>query len=175
MQQAEGSEARSEPPGRRPAVPATQASGRQSGWPGAERRRASDRRARPTRPWDALLGRHRRARGRRAGEHQNLYVDAYRPADVLLVASILVLNVLDALFTLLHLQRGGSEANPLMEMLLELGHDTFVIEKTLFVGVWLVLLAVHKNFRVGRAGLWLLLCLYGGVLVRHLALMLAAR
>jgi hypothetical protein len=137
-----------------------------------ERRRTVDRRARPTRPWDALLGRSRRARGRRAGERQNLYVDAYRPADVLLVAAILVLNGLDALFTLLHLQRGGSEANPLMERLLEAGHDTFVLEKTLFVGAWLVLLAMHKNFRVGRAGLWLLLGLYAGILLRHLALML---
>ena len=77
-----------------------------------DRRAGSDRRHRPTPFWSAFsahddatgaVARARRIEPRRSIHAGGRYV---------LVVAILVLNVLDALFTLVWLQRGGSEGNP---------------------------------------------------------------
>lgn len=134
----------------------------------ASERRQGDRRRRPTRFWDGLRGPRRRHGGRRHRENERLYVDRYRRRDVALVLATFVLNILDALFTLWILQRGGSEQNPFMQRLLEAGHASFLIEKCLVVGFWLVLLAVHRNFRLAYYGLWMLFGVYAALFVWHL-------
>lgn len=126
-----------------------------------------DRRAQPTRAWDSFRGWRGRQFARRSGEHENTYVDVYQPRDVVLLLSILMLNVLDAYFTLRWLQIGGREANPVMHWLLEHGDYPFLIQKCVVVGIWLIVLTVHKNFRVARLGLWSLLLLYTVLLVYH--------
>jgi hypothetical protein len=138
-----------------------------------ERRERGDRRRRPTRPWDSLRGWSRRARSRRSAEEQ-VYVDVFRPRDLLLLLGIFLLNLLDAGFTLVYLSRGGSEANPAMAHLLELGRGAFLGQKCAVVALWLIFLIVHKNFRVARYGLWSLLALYAGVLAYHFVLQLRA-
>ena len=86
------------------------------------------------------------------------------------MVAIFVLNVFDALFTLVYLAHGGSEANPLMDGLLQISDWAFLSQKCFVVGVWLVFLTVHKNFRLARAGLWGLLLLYSCVLCYHFVL-----
>ncbi len=143
---------------------------RRATWPERDRRSGPDRRRRPTRLWDSLVGPRRRQGGRRAEDRPGLYVDVYHPSDVALVLTVFVLNLLDAFFTLSILERGGREENPLMERLLEAGQETFLYEKCFLVGFWLVLLVVHKNFRLARIGLWLLLAVYLGVFAWHVFL-----
>jgi hypothetical protein len=126
-----------------------------------------DRRSRPTSVWDSLRGLRGRQYARRSDEGENTYVDVYQPRDVAMLMSILVLNVLDAFYTLRWLQIGGREANPLMNWLLELGDAAFLIQKCVVVGLWLIVLTVHKNFRIARMGLWSLLILYSALLLYH--------
>ena len=140
------------------------------GWPGPERRSGDDRRLTRTRFWDSLLGYRRRYEGRRAKELEQLYVDAYHRSDVLLLSSVFILNILDAFFTLRWLEMGGREGNPLMARLLEAGNLPFLIQKCFVVGIWLVILIVHKNFRLARVGMWSLLGVYGLLLLYHFAL-----
>jgi hypothetical protein len=135
---------------------------------GGDRRSGPDRRHRSTRFWDSLLGRRQRRDGRRTEDRDGLYVDVYRRRDVLLLAGIFLFNIFDAFFTLRWLDMGGGEANPLMAKLLEGGDLIFLIQKCFVVGVWLVILIVHKNFRVARTGLWSLLAIYGLLLLYHL-------
>ncbi|MFP8874850.1 MAG: DUF5658 family protein [Myxococcota bacterium] len=97
-------------------------------------------------------------------------MDHYGLEDLLLVVGILTLNVADAFFTLHWTGRGGVEGNPIMGWLLEYGLWAFLVQKCLFVGFWLLLLVVHKNFRIARIGLWTLLALYSTLLVYHLFL-----
>ncbi|MDP6979644.1 MAG: DUF5658 family protein [Myxococcota bacterium] len=137
---------------------------------GVDRRRSEDRRQAPTRGWDSLLGFHRRKRGRRTGERDNIYVDSYSRQDVALTLGVLVLNILDAFFTLRWLEMGGGEGNPLMDMLIKSSDMLFLLQKCVVVGLWLVVLIVHKNFRVARMGLWGALALYLGILFYHFAL-----
>lgn len=135
-----------------------------------DRRAGSDRRHRPTPFWSAFLGPRRRHGGRRRGEGNRTYVDRFTRRDVLLVLAILLLNVLDALFTLIWLQRGGIEGNPFMAWILELGNSAFLVQKCFVVGLWLLLLLVHKNFRLARVGLWALAGIYSLLILYHLAL-----
>jgi hypothetical protein len=146
------------------------ADGAEASWPATDRRRTADRRHRPTRFWDTLVGPSRRRHGRRRGDHDRLYVDVYHPSDVALVLSVFVLNLLDAFFTLNILRKGGTEENPLMERLLQAGDASFLFEKCFLVGFWLVLLIVHKNFRLARIGLWLLLAAYSALFGWHVLL-----
>jgi len=136
-----------------------------------DRRLSVDRRSVPTSAWSGLLGHRRRKRGRRDGESEDTYVDAFSRRGVLLLVVIFVLNICDAFFTMIWLQRGGGEANPFMNWLLGLGDNAFLIQKCFIVGLWLLLLLVHKNFRLARIGLWSAFGVYSLLILYHLALM----
>lgn len=148
-------------------IPSFEATG--DDWVGDDRR-DSDRRVRPTRPWGGgPRSRARRAQGRRATD-QSGYVDRYSRRDVLLILTVFLMNVCDAFFTMLWLERGGGEANPVMHFLLDIGPGAFLIQKCLVVGFWLVILLVHKNFRFARIGLYASLAVYATLLITHFAI-----
>lgn len=138
----------------------------------SDRRKSSERRESPTQIWDSLLGFYRRQSGRRVGESDNIYVDSYTRQDLLLTVAVLLLNILDAFFTLRWLEMGGGEGNPLMDLLLRSNDMLFLFQKCVVVGVWLLILVVHKNFRIARLGLWGAFVLYLGILLYHVALQL---
>ena len=132
---------------------------------GGERRDA-DRRPQPTRPWIGMFGPLRRAHGRRTSDQAG-YVDRYSRRDVALILTIFIMNVGDAFFTMLWLDRGGKEANPVMDFFLDIGPGAFLIQKCIVVGIWLVALLVHKNFRFARIGLYISLVAYGILMLIH--------
>ncbi|MFP6638673.1 MAG: DUF5658 family protein [Myxococcota bacterium] len=135
------------------------------------KKRRRDRRSRPTSPWSSFKSPRRRTRSRRAEEVENTYVDRFTAHDVALLVSILVLNLLDAVFTLLWIQRGGAEANPFMAFMLELGDGFFLAQKCFMVGLWLIFLTIHKNFRLARIGLYSLAAVYLLLLAGHITLL----
>jgi len=140
-------------------------------WPVVDRRSSGDRRQKPTSPWAIFFGLKRRQRGRRKGEEQNSFVDVYRKRDMGLLVAILVLNLLDAAFTLVHIQRGGREANPFMEPLLNDGDiASFLFQKSAVVGSLLLVLVVHKNFTIARRSMWLIFMGYLALFAYHIAL-----
>ena len=138
-------------------------------WPHVDRRKTEDRRTRPTRGWDSFFHRRRRT-GRRRGENEDIYVDVFRKRDVALLLGIFVLNILDAFFTLRWLQMGGGEGNPLMDQLIKTSDLLFLFQKCVVVGLWLVILMAHKNFRIARLGLWAAFVLYVFILIYHFVL-----
>jgi len=139
-------------------------------WPYVDRRLATDRREQPTGFWDSLISRGSRRAGRRRGERDNIYVDVYGGRDVALVLGVLFLNILDAWLTLDYTAKGGAEANPVANRLLELGNDYFVYAKCVLVGLCLTFLLVHKTFRYVRLAIRFMLLFYGALLVYHLFL-----
>ena len=140
-------------------------------WPAVDRRSGHDRRERPTSVWGNPFGLQRRKRGRRKGEDQNSFVDIYRKRDAAVLISILVLNILDALMTLIHIQRGGREENPVMAHLLNDGdYAGFLFQKCGVVGSLLLILIIHKNFVIARRAMWVILAGYLGLFAYHIAL-----
>ena len=135
-----------------------------------EQRNQQDRRRRPT-PWLSrytLVG--RRRGGRRAGEQQNVFVDRYGPWEWAAVVALIGLCVADLLLTLDVLEKGGSEANPLMLWALEQGVPVFVGVKLGLTLLGASVLLVRVRFRGIRVALAALLVLYVALIGYHLAL-----
>ncbi|MHC4550377.1 MAG: DUF5658 family protein [Planctomycetota bacterium] len=136
-----------------------------------DRRAGIDRRETSTRFFSRywLLG--RRKLGRRTGEDDNIYVDRYTHGEWFLVAGILLLSVLDMVFTILHLNAGGTEANPVMAWTLAWGgQHAFKIIKLVTTLAGLFVLLVHVRFRRVRTLLALAFAVYASVFVFHLYL-----
>jgi Domain of unknown function (DUF5658) len=135
-----------------------------------ERRHLPDRRQQPTLLRSALRLRGRRQGFRRAGEGFCAYVDCVTPRVVGLVTCVLVCSVLDACFTILHVQHGGQETNPLMALTLAYGYTPFVGMKMVLTGAGAWFLAAHQQFPLALKALYGLPCLYLALLVYHLLL-----
>jgi hypothetical protein len=74
--------------------------------------------------------------------------DRYSVPFFILLVSLVVLNVLDSIFTMIILDKGGVEANPLVAAVIEVhGHD-FWIYKFAAVSLCLVLLCLHIRFKL---------------------------
>jgi len=97
-------------------------------------------------------------------------VDRYTKRDVVLLLSVFLLNVGDAFFTMRWLERGGKEANPVMDFFLDIGPGAFLAQKCLVVGFWLLILVVHKNFRFARIGLYATLGVYALLMIVHFSI-----
>ena len=94
-------------------------------------------------------------------------MDVYTLREVALLLTIFLLNVGDAFLTMLWLERGGKEANPVMDFFLDISPTAFIIQKTFVVGFWLLVLLVHKNFRFARVGLYASLAVYALLMCVH--------
>ncbi len=139
----------------------------------AERRWQPDRRAHPTTFWSALRIHGRRKGFRRAGEASRIYVDCLSRRAVMLLFFVLGASVLDALCTLLFIQRGGQEANPFMALVLSYGPTSFVGIKMALTGIGAWLLAAHQYFPMAYRGLHVLAGGYVGLLLIHAVILLS--
>ncbi len=86
----------------------------------------------------------------------------------LLPLSLVLLSVLDAFFTLICIQRGGSELNPFMRLALGYGPETFFTAKMLLTIIPAIVLASLSRFRAANYGLYLVNFIYIGILFIHL-------
>lgn len=134
-------------------------------------RRGPDRRTQPTPRLSryALLG-GRRGSVRRAEEREGSFVDRYGFGVVLAIGWTALMNAGDSVFTLVHLQSGGIELNPVADSLLQTGRLGFVAFKALLMTAALLVLAVHKNFSLARVGLWIAAGSYTLLNLYHLSL-----
>jgi len=133
----------------------------------AERRVCPDRRRSAT-PLLALFNPRGRRRGfRRDGEGDNQYVDRLAAKTVLVAIIVVVLSCLDALFTLIHLENGGAEANPIMEAALLESVHAFLLIKAALTVLGVGVLAAHQNFRVGARAMFFILWGYIGLTLYH--------
>jgi Domain of unknown function (DUF5658) len=136
--------------------------------PPLERRDRLDRRTRPTPMLSryALLGGRREA-CRRDSERWENFVDNHGWGLFLVVSAVLLLSVLDALFTVLFLSYGAVEMNPVVEASLNGGLWVFLTLKSLGIGICVTFLTLTKNFRVSRLGLGVVFAGYSALLVWH--------
>ena len=133
--------------------------------------RGLDRRTQPTpRLSRYSLGGGRRRQVRRAGEREGTFVDRYGTGLILAVAWVALMNVADSFFTLVHLQAGGIEVNPVAQELLATGRLSFVLWKSTLISLALIVLCMHKNFTLARLGLWLAAGAYTLLVIYHLVL-----
>ncbi len=111
-------------------------------------RTLKDRRKQPTPAISrfTLWGR-RKAFRRREDQERGGYVDRYHSGLLILLTLTVGLTVLDALFTMMILDDGGWEVNPVVRSVIELYQDRFWIWKFAIVSIPLTLLCIHSKFR----------------------------
>ena len=133
--------------------------------------RGPDRRRRPTPRLSryAFFGGRRRT-VRRPSEQEGSFVDLHGSRLWCLILWVALMNVGDSYFTLIHLQAGGIELNPVAAALLRTGRFGFVFTKSTLIALALIVLAIHKNFFLARIGLWTAVGTYTLLVVYHLSL-----
>ena len=138
---------------------------------GALAYRGIDRRVEPTPRFSKFsFGKGRRKAIRRADEREGTFVDRYSLRLWMMAVWVCLMNVADSYFTLVHLQAGGIELNPIAARLLETGRWGFVLYKSSLIGVAVLVLCIHKNFFLARVGLWVATATYTVLVLYHLSL-----
>jgi len=120
-----------------------------------DRRILKDRRKHPTHALSRFNLRGRRRSFRRKEEQdRGGYVDRYSSGLLFLLILIVGLNVLDALLTMMILEDGGWEINPVVHSVVQLYGDRFWVWKFAIVSVPLILLCLHSKFRLVIPVIW---------------------
>ena len=115
------------------------------------RRSPADRRKKPTPRWGwfSFFGRRRIFR-RKTDREKGGYADRYSYILFFLLVLILGLNILDSLFTMMMIDLGDQEFNPLVRSYVELHGDMFWIWRFVIVSIALILLYLHHGFILVR-------------------------
>ena len=137
--------------------------------PFIDQRVIEDRRSQPTSLVSILKCGGRRKAFRRKGEGQNRYVDCLSLRTCVLTLLIFTFSTLDAIFTFIFLQNGGSELNILMRQIIQTNFQLALIIKSLGVGLMGCFLAIHQNFKISFYGVRVLTAIYSVLMAYHLA------
>ena len=118
----------------------------------------------------------RRMRSRRGEDRRYAIMDRFDSGVVTMAIVLVILSIMDAVFTLTLLSRGGSEINPFMNALIQHSVWVFTIFKMLLTGVPAILLVATSNLRLfggyrTRSVLAALVGLYMGLIVYELLLL----
>jgi hypothetical protein len=114
------------------------------------RRIFKDRRKKPTPGLSrfTVWGRRRTFR-RKEDQRRGGYVDRYNSGLLFILTMFVGLNILDAWFTMIILEDGGWEINPIVHSVITLYGDRFWVWKFCIVSVPLILLCLHNKFKWG--------------------------
>jgi hypothetical protein len=94
------------------------------------------------------------------------------PPDLLIAMTLIVgLNVIDALFTMIILEQGGKEGNPLVQLAMDAWGDHFWIWKFVMVSSNIVLLCLCSHMKYVKAMIFGVCCLYAAVVMYQLVLL----
>ena len=116
------------------------------GSPDKEERRRIDRRTNNKARLKYLLFNGRRERFRREEDRgKALIFDRYNQRLFLAITAILILSILDAVLTLVVIQRGARELNPVMAYFLEHGTLIFIVAKYALTSIGVLILLIFKN------------------------------
>ena len=143
----------------------------------AERRSGKERRVSHHCLLRQLLGRGQRTRVRRSADRRRLnLLDRYDTSVFALLMLILALSLIDAFLTLVLLQRGAVEINPIMAHYIGMGPQIFVIVKYTLTVLALILLLFLRDwfsqrFRSGHLLLPATAAIVGSVVLWELHLL----
>jgi hypothetical protein len=126
----------------------------------AERRAFEDRRAFSWRTVFFGFMRSRRHNSRRDDDGDVIFMDWHHPWLFFLSVGIMLLSCTDAFLTLMLIERGMVEANPVMAAVLGQGAATFAVSKVFMTGTSILILVFLAKFHFMnrlRTGLFLTL------------------
>ena len=147
-----------------------------------ERRCGLDRRqySRANFRYFLINGRRESAR-REEDQTRFFFFDRYNQRIFAAITAILMLSIFDALLTLVLIERGSTELNPVMAYFLEYGPLPFIVSKYLLTSFGVVVLLIFKNVFINKINMYthsLFSCVifaFSTVIVWELYLLFTAR
>ncbi len=135
-------------------------------------RRFRDRRTQNSSPFShyRLLGRRRESRRNNIKEAVADDSDLYPKRFMVVAVSLMLFCFMDAINTLHLLNLGASEANPVMDLLIQKSPQLFIMCKLLLTGLGVIMLMAYHNERIS-IGIRVRSILYG-VLLCYILLIL---
>ena len=125
------------------------------GWPDRDRRCGKDRRQKKRTEFRYFLINGRRESARREEDKTRIFFfDRYNQRIFTAITAILMLSIFDALLTLILIERGSSELNPVMAFFLEYGPLPFIIAKYLLTSFGVVVLLIFKNVFINKLNMY---------------------
>jgi len=120
-----------------------------------ERRCGMDRRqySRANFRYFLINGRRETAR-RREDQNRVFFFDRYNQRIFAAITAILMLSIFDALLTLVLIERGSTELNPVMAYFLEYGPLPFIVSKYLLTSFGVVVLLIFKNVFINKINMY---------------------
>jgi len=145
-------------------------------WDGIERREREERRSYSVRTLSLCLLSPRRFNGRRSADRRFPVLDRFDSGMAFLAIGLMVLSVMDSVFTLTLISHGGTEVNPVMNWLLHQSIFAFVAVKMVLTAIPAVMLVATGNLLVfgrirARSILAGALGMYCGLIVYELGLL----
>ncbi len=123
--------------------------------PNGENRRGQDRRTNQRARLKYFLFNGRREQIRREEDSRRvIFFDRYPPKLFAAIAAILMLSIFDALLTLILIDKGSTELNPVMAYFLDHGLLPFIVAKYLLTSMGVVILLIFKNVFLTRAKIY---------------------
>jgi hypothetical protein len=120
-----------------------------------KKRRGTDRRTNHKARLKYLIFNGRREGIRRDDDRRRVFFfDRYNPKLFAAITAILMLSIFDALLTLILIDNGSSELNPVMAYFLRHGLLPFIVAKYLFTSIGVVILLIFKNVFLSRAKIY---------------------
>jgi hypothetical protein len=114
--------------------------------PDAANRRGKDRRSNHKARLKYLWSNGRREQNRRDEDSHKVFLfDRYNSRLFAVITAILMLSIFDALLTLILIDKGSTELNPVMAYFLQQGLLPFIIVKYLLTSIGVVTLLILKN------------------------------
>ena len=118
-------------------------------------RRVKDRRTNQKARLKYLLFNGRREAVRREEDSLKIFFfDRYHPKLFAAISAILMLSILDALFTLILIDNGSTELNPVMAYCLQHGLLPFIVVKYFLTSIGVLLLLIFKNVFLTKAKIY---------------------
>ncbi len=146
-------------------------------WDGVEKRTDQNRRQYNLLSLWKAFSAPRRFEGRRREDRRFATLDRYDSGLCTLAILLVLLSITDSVFTLTLIARGGTEANPFMNYMLQQGIGVFMIVKMLLTAIpAVVLVATHnlvlfKRIRA-RSILAAMVGMYTGLIVYEIGLLI---
>ncbi|MFC1602630.1 DUF5658 family protein [Pseudomonadota bacterium] len=135
-------------------------------------RRTTERRTQEISPFShyRLLGRRRELRRNSGEEAVAEHLDLYPRRFMAVAVSIMLLCLMDAINTLYLLERGASEVNPVMDLLIQQSPQLFIMCKLLLTSLGMIMLMAYHNAKISigirvRSLLYAVLVSYAALIV----------
>ena len=101
-----------------------------------------------------LINGRRESARREEDQTRIFFFDRYNQRIFAAITAILMLSIFDALLTLILIERGSTELNPVMAYFLEYGPLPFIISKYLLTSFGVVVLLIFKNVFINKINMY---------------------